>query len=305
MTQFSVVFQFAQKVNKDLFKAIKEELGKEINVVWTLKNVTHLSLLATIKDNSRFAELFDRLMTVIAMQADRFGYTTPEQCAVCNKPGVDAFAYTSTYSAVHASCVKEKRDKTAQKLQSNELNGNYFLGFLGAVLGGIVGSLPNVLLMALAGYISAYLCALIPLGAYFGYRLLRGKMNAFATVMTGIISLVMIPISNYLMYLVTFWNESQEIVYPNEYILALQLYFEDFIPELGQTALFIVLGFIFVLGIVSRGNKHSYAEVSFLGDTLRPMQGQPVAVPAGVPVNAPAPVFVEAADGQPQPTTNE
>lgn len=63
-------------------------------------------------------------------------------------------------------------------------------GIIGGILGAIVGVLPSFLSVVLVEKIYALLFALIPLCIYYGYKLLKGKMNKVVIVLTVILSVL-------------------------------------------------------------------------------------------------------------------
>ena len=111
-------------------------------------------------------------------------------CACCRKDGCDSLAlWGGAYMPVHRTCIEEKAAKAATNAQINTVTGSYVTGFVGAFLGGLVGLLPTILSVVLLERIFAILYALIPICAYQGYKLLRGKMNKGAFWITCLVSI--------------------------------------------------------------------------------------------------------------------
>lgn len=271
-TRFQIFMTYDKIVNKTMYKNISKAL-KGICKINTPKNTPHLFMNVTIKDNASFSQSFDRLLSAIDEEAGAEGYGIPTICTVCSQSGPDSFAYyNSQYVSVHKACIEKNTSDKVAKIQDNEMNASYLLGFIGALLGGIVGCIPSVLLIVFASRISGWLCALIPLGAYLGYKLFKGKMNRAALFITIFISILMVPVLNYLSNALYIYKEYAYFISISEYITALTEEFANFIPELGQSALFIIIGIAIVSSIISRGNRHYHAEANFTWNSIRPIQ---------------------------------
>ena len=73
--------------------------------------------------------------------------------------------------------------------------GHTFLGAIGAVLGGIIGMIPW-LVLSLFGYVSYAGGVLIPFTAYWGYKLFKGRMDK--RLLIGIMVVVIVIVLTYL-----------------------------------------------------------------------------------------------------------
>lgn len=274
-TAFRLRFRFDNKVKNALVKDIFREMKGYMALQRINTDGYSLEMNGTVRGGVPFAEAFDRLMQLSAQKANEMGYVNPPVCPVCKGSGCDAYAYYGgSYTQVHAACVQQQNNQTVAKINDNELNGSYALGFLGAFLGGIVGTIPSVLLIVFMDVISAWLCALIPLGAYYGYKLFKGKMNYAALGASIVMSILMIPGLDYFTSLLLVFQEYEYILSPMEYFVMLSSYPEDFLPFLMQVTLFVGLGLVCVFGIVRQGNKHFYQSAAFSNATLRPIEQQ-------------------------------
>ena len=100
-----------------------------------------------------------------------------ETCAVCGGQKPDSLCYLRLYRPVHKACVRSLSETTRQKAEQNELNGSYLTGAVGALLGMLIGLIPNVALGVISDRIYALLFALVPLAAMWLYRKFNGKMS--------------------------------------------------------------------------------------------------------------------------------
>jgi hypothetical protein len=202
----------------------------------------------------------------------RSGASIPNVCGICKQPGSDSYAYIDqVYQQAHAACVHAYSNDAMDKAAENENSGSYVSGTVGALLGGLLGIVPSVLLATFFDRISWWLCALIPLGAYYGYKLLRGKMSGGMLGIIITISVIMAPIAQYFVDLGRSIREGWGVFSLIDYIRAFFIFPEDLVPSLLQFLLFIGIGFAFVYRIVSQGNTHMSGKASFAEASLRPI----------------------------------
>ena len=71
-------------------------------------------------------------------------------------------------------------------------NGNYLLGTIGAILGGIIGAIPWTLVYFFANYNIALLAILVGMGAIKGYTIFKGKFTKKTKILISIISLIIL-----------------------------------------------------------------------------------------------------------------
>jgi hypothetical protein len=276
-TVFSLSFQFSKMVSGTLFKAVNQQVGDAIKLATQPTATDLFAIKATtlnegVGGGQALAQAFDALMESIVSNAAGLGITVPETCPLCKQGNCDSYAFVgSSYRPVHEQCVRASSQHTQAQVQKNVEQGSVGLGIVGAVIGAIVGAIPTVLIIAFAEYIIAFLCALIPLGAYFGYKLFRGKMGAQALVVVIIVSIIMAPITQYMTVLVGLLSEGYDMISPFEYLDILINYPGDVLPSLLQTLLFIGLGFAIVFGIVKKTNSTTLNQVTYSEATLSPI----------------------------------
>ena len=127
------------------------------------------------------AQVLDRFLEIIS----REGVAPLDRCPICNKSGCDAAAPMGGVMALaHMDCLKQRAEKTKARLEDGEFSGSYLTGIIGALLGAIVGTLPNLLLIVFLQRVFALAMCLIPICAYYGYKLFGGKRNKFAIVIS-------------------------------------------------------------------------------------------------------------------------
>lgn len=126
--------------------------------------------------------LVKSLDAVIAVLADNDvkgeGY-----CPMCGEtldaPDSVKVKFGEAVLTVHSACVADYDKQAETERQKTEEDDkiqdrNYIKGIIGALLGGIVGFIPWIILY-LIGFVSAWAAVLIGIGANFGYKFLGGK----------------------------------------------------------------------------------------------------------------------------------
>ena len=295
---------------KQVLNQLKQMFGKQVAIQFIPSNQARQNTFGSIPRGAipimfsfkvrddLLERLFDTALQVIIGAMNETGAFVPDECPVCHAPGCDAFGLNGIFfRPVHAACVQQKSATTFDAVQQNEYTGSYALGAVGALLGAIAGALPTIFLIAFLNIISVWLTLLIPLGAYYGYKILRGRMTKLAALFVIVASLLVAPVTLYAAYAI-------EIQKEYHYFLSLNLFFQAIktIPEVRSelltVMLFTGLGILASLGVILRGNKHTWNTAAAEVASLRPIQpNQPLPAmqtpepmaPEAQPYNPPAP----------------
>lgn len=75
------------------------------------------------------------------------------------------------------------------------LEGSYVTGIIGAVIGGLIATIPWILAYVYGGMMLSILAALIAAGEFYGYKFLKGRINKSLPVIIMIISLIIVTIA--------------------------------------------------------------------------------------------------------------
>ena len=214
----------------------------------------------------------------------RVGISFGTVCPYCSRTDTDAVMYCEQrgaipagYRAVHTECANSLRNAANEAKVNDE--GNYFTGIIGAIIGMILGVVLNVAVIFGTERIYAMLCALIPLGAFFGYKLLKGRMNSFAIVISiicsalGAVALTLgVDIADSMInYDYTF----EEAILLIQYGMAEMPEYADAIrSSLLQDLLFVGLGVLCCIGVLRKNtNSGKAAYAGNLYATLRMKDG--------------------------------
>jgi len=268
------------KVDGKLLKAIRSDLPKGC-ISQPARNQGTVVFTVQQKDADP-TPLFEQVLEAVSTHFREAGLTPSNVCPVCHQPGCDGLAFLNAgYVPVHQACVQNEVRAVNLKAQKNQATGNYFTGFLGALLGGLVGTIPNVIAAVWLERIVAILYALIPLGAYYGYKLFRGKMNKAALVsaiVSSVINLFMVEyISQYIWVYLEFKKFWGLGIYTELFFMALQE--GELTAGLLQGALFLALGLWFSWSQISHTGHQDVQSAATVQATVQPWDGHAIPTP--------------------------
>ena len=91
---------------------------------------------------------------------------------------------------------KNKKEKSTELKKVNKLN--YITGILGAIVGGFIGAVPWILAYIYGNMMIAVLAIFIAGGAYYGYKLCKGKVTKNLPIIIMLISIIIVAITSLL-----------------------------------------------------------------------------------------------------------
>ena len=77
-------------------------------------------------------------------------------------------------------------------LEKSQKEGNYLLGILGAILGGLVASIPWIIMYVYLEILWSFMALIIAYGAFIGYKTFKGKMDIKVPYIVGIVSILVV-----------------------------------------------------------------------------------------------------------------
>lgn len=161
-------------------------------------NRNMLCLNIITKNSADFTATFDGLVASLPAVLASFGLNIPVTCPLCGAHNPDSFAHVNgAYIPTHANCVHAMAATKHAEVDANQRQGNYALGILGAILGAILGNLPNILAILLFERTYVILFALIPLASYYGYKLLGGVMSNATFWIVSVFSILFAPLTDF------------------------------------------------------------------------------------------------------------
>lgn len=170
-------------LSADRLKSLRETLGQG----WTIGVVSSGTYSLTYKpareqnEDPDFAGAVEHMAK--ALQADRI--PVPDTCPLCQKTDCDALAKVQDFGfgPVHRACLR-KAEKTLRPVRAS---GSSARGLAGALLGTLVGLIPSIVTIVLLDRVFLLAYAIPPLCAFQGYKLLRGRMEPPAPLVTAVL----------------------------------------------------------------------------------------------------------------------
>ena len=134
------------------------------------------------------------LLTLISLEENLKelpAFEPPTTCRICGGAGSDTLAnYNGALNLVHRACLEKHKEEVQRAFEEKELNPKTVAGLIGGIIGGVVGAVPALIALVFFHYFVGVLFAVIPLGTFFGWKLLGGKRTKATTVFTIIYTLV-------------------------------------------------------------------------------------------------------------------
>ena len=234
----SAVFRLQKTPPARLVRQARRELPKNCAVLSSAGQLT----LTCSGQGEELLQQTDGAMRQVTGMLREAAAQVPDTCPLCRKKGCDALALVGGYVPVHRACCQQQAYDTVSRGEVNRATGSYLTGFVGALIGGLVGSLPTLFTILVFQYMIALLYALIPLGAYFGYRKLRGRMDRGAVwliILASVLELFLLEqLSFYLIVAMAYG------IVPSP-LATMSLYFQVMTP--GDIAASMIPSFIFLL----------------------------------------------------------
>ena len=81
-----------------------------------------------------------------------------------------------------------------KKVETKEISGSYVTGIIGAIIGGTIGAVPWIIAYIYGNMMIALLAILIAGGAYYGYKICKGKITKKVTIIITIISIIIVAL---------------------------------------------------------------------------------------------------------------
>ena len=273
-----MILQFMLKAPLD--KAQQKELrGQLAKAAALYVNQGTIRFQITAKD-SDVDDQFESVKNTALAFFKQNGLTPISQCPICHGENCDTAAfYAGGYRAVHSQCLHTAMEQVSDAAARNQQNGSYLLGLIGGLLGGIVGIIPSVLTILFMERIYSILYALIPLCIYWGYKLLKGKLNKAAIAMTIVLSIVFLFVLEYVVLVFGVYQE-YDIFSPAQ---CFQLFIEpeifaEIIKGMGTSFLFLILGILISWGQITKTPQTTVMNMQSVLQTsqsLTPAAGQP------------------------------
>lgn len=280
----TATFTFLKEPSGSLLRRGRKEMPRGCVLTWQTGKV---NLVCSGQDETLPAMFQDGMNAVTGLfQTSKA--TVPTACPLCRKGDCDSLALVNgAYVPIHRACCESRSYDAVARAEANAMSGSYVTGWIGALLGGMAGALPTILAAWFLEIISLWLCLLIPLGAYYGYKLFRGKLDRMATVATIVSSLLQVFLVEQALFYVSIVNYMG--LWPSVFA-SVAFYFElmepiDILPGLLQNLLFVAVGIFCVFGIIRRTNQNETQDAGVLLASLTDRNGRPWPEASAQPVD--------------------
>lgn len=233
-------------------------------------------ILAGSVNRKEMASRMDDLQYILHNLLVSQGVAIPTRCPTCGEEHCDVYAQVGeAYRPTHRRCVETHAQASQEKLETTAREGSYLTGLLGAIVGAIVGGIPNVLTIVLTSSAYSLLYALIPLAAYKGYELFKGRRDMGMRWIVIGVSVVGSVLVDLISYAVVFFQEVGGYSdFALRYFLALLREPEvsaSLMMDMGTSLLFVGLGIYITWRYISRNNVSDFAKAAQSMDTIIPI----------------------------------
>ena len=276
---------FAVRLEKVPF-SLRRSLSKAVRVpglkLGGLERITNqvvtfsLSLDPKGDVTAQFRQRMDQLATALRDN----GVFPADTCILTGAPMPDSLCLASVgglvcYQPVTAAALRDQSRQVREQAEDNRENGSYLTGLVGALLGMLVGLIPNLLSIMALERIYGLLFALVPMAAMFGYKLLKGKMSKAAlwiVIGMSLLGVILIPLFELAYYMMHEYGNSLGFVIAT-ILNALEdgTFFSALGAEYLQLLLFMGIGILiawrYIFGQLSSSAVNA-AQTQI--DTLRP-----------------------------------
>ncbi len=208
--------------------------------------------------------------------------TPPTACPVCGGGDCDVLVGMGQgCTPAHEHCLTDALEQSKLQAETSRKSGSYLAGVIGALLGGIVGCIPSVLSVIWAERVYAILFALIPLAAFYGYKLLGGRLNGAARWITIGVSLVMIYVMEFVFVVAGIMMEYEATLGDAMFLMSLaigEMGWPAILWELTQSAgvsfVFLALGVWIAWQQISHTDMDTVHTLERVRETMQPIPGR-------------------------------
>lgn len=265
-------------LRKALATAVKEK-GLKLGGTEAITKTSITFSFSFGKNDDARTRLTERL-DVMAAALRENGIPPADTCALSGAANPDSLCLVprgSLYSfqPVSAAVIRQQSTQTREQVQENEVNGSYALGAIGALLGMLVGLIPNLLTIVFGERIFGVLFALVPICAMFGYKLFKGKMGKASIAIVIVLSLLGVVLIPYLELVIYLVKDAGFTLGQAFDIARLYMSQPEFLGEISgdllQLLLFMVIGIVIAWRYISsQTNSGAVQNAEAQLATLRP-----------------------------------
>lgn len=183
---------FSKSIDQDTFKKFGKVSGMRVFIKESV----------ALKDNAILAypgfknqEKLDEFLEQKTKIFKELGLSQFDYCPYCGKQETDSTRIIKgALIHVHDECVKDFVQKVNTHLNTVGSSKEHLLkSIIYAIIGGIIGLIPSVIILMAVGFYSAWLFILIPFAAFYGYKKGGAQRGSYVMIIISIISLILAP----------------------------------------------------------------------------------------------------------------
>jgi hypothetical protein len=249
------------KLKSQLAKTIKTSIQYK-----TLKNQKDtLSIMLPykmLKSTEKYLEQCVKLVTKAIEFFKEHNMVQYKSCYFCNQEKEEELTmtlYGMFCVPIHVNCLNAYVNRAEAELKvRNEMTQNIPLSILLAIIGSIVAAIPNAIMMFSTNMIYVYLYMLIPLGAYFGYKLGKAPFKKYSTVIIIVLSLIIAVVMQLWYANTDAINKGWNSIF---HAFEVQENLNVFLEDLGKSVLFLGLGVFACWKLITNTNDVKMNEI--------------------------------------------
>lgn len=187
-----VLIVFSKTIDQDTFKKLGKVSGMRVFIKESvaLKDNAILAYPG-FKNQDKFDDFLDQKTKIFKeIGLGQFNY-----CPYCGKEDTDSTrVIKGALIHVHDECVKDFIQKVNTHLNTVGNSKEHLLkSIVYAIIGGIIGLIPSIIILMVIGIYSAWLFILIPFAAFYGYKKGGAQRGSYVMIIIAVISLILAP----------------------------------------------------------------------------------------------------------------
>lgn len=241
-------FSFKKRVTvSDLRAATKGLRGFTVILRKFIEEGDTVSIFLPKKINE---EKLSNFLTQLTNNFKLHGFVQHETCPTC-KEEADIIIRRGFAIRMHTECLEEY-NVTINRANAELGTGSVAKSIVFSIFGAIIGAIPSIILMFAANYMLTLIFALIPLGAYYGYKIGKAKVGKLSIAIFIVISLVLSISSLFLYTSVLLKQEGVTFSFAWEILPEFR---SAFMQDAFKVVLFTMLGILITWGVITKDNK--------------------------------------------------
>ena len=157
----------------------------------------------------------------------------------------------------------KKVEEIKEKSEAKELiktdakkgkKGSFLLGIIGALLGGIIGAIPWILMYIYGNMMLSILAVVIAAGTFYGYKLFNGKISKVLPIVIMVVSVLVVALATFV-FIPMFYLHSEGLAISISSIKSLYMnseFLNGILKDAGIAVIFTLLGASVIAGNIRR-----------------------------------------------------